>query len=83
MLNNINMVLDYILAINGFDSQYVYFPLSKTKIIEEIIWKISLPEFSSHFPQTKTYTNCKLEPVNKDGRDPKVKADKNKDPDDK
>ena len=36
MLNNINMVLDYILAINGFDSQYVYFPLSKTKIIEEI-----------------------------------------------
>ena len=66
MLNNINMVLDYILAINGFDSQYVYFPLSKTKIIEEIIWKISLPEFSSHFPQTKTYTNCKLEPVNND-----------------
>lgn len=63
MLNNINMVLDYILAINGFDSQYVYFPLSKTKIIEEVIWKISLPEFSSHFPQARLYSDCSLEPV--------------------
>ena len=63
MLNNINMVLDFVLAINGFDSQYVHFPLPKTKIIEEVIWKISLPEFSSHFPQSKLYTDCSLEPV--------------------
>ncbi len=44
-------------------------------------------EAKSNKPENQTGTQdsdeSKLEPVNKDGRDPKVKADKNKDPDDK